>query len=319
MALFGYQLACLCKTIRNGLCIFAAMTDQAKTCISRFEHLQDEICSGLEKLDGSGRFKEDLWDRPGGGGGRSRTISGGLIEKGGVGFSAVYGSLSEQAGKALGTGPGDFLATGVSIVLHPHNPWMPIIHMNVRYFEVEGGKWWFGGGIDLTPHYIDGPMARQFHEQLKSVCDRHPCADYGAFKRQADDYFYIPHRKETRGIGGIFYDRLSDPSFESTFAFTQAVGQSFVPIYSAQAETFREVGFGESELAWQKLRRGRYVEFNLVWDRGTKFGLETDGRTESILMSMPPLAAWEYNYAANPGSKEQLTQQQLIKGIDWLA
>lgn len=294
------------------------MTDQASQCIARFQELQDDICSRLEKLDRKGIFSEDLWDRPGGGGGRSRTISGDLIEKGGVGFSAVHGVLSEQAGKALGTGPGEFLATGVSIVLHPHNPWMPIIHMNVRYFEVEGGKWWFGGGIDLTPHYVNPAMAKRFHEQLKEVCDVHACADHATFKQQADDYFYIPHRKETRGIGGIFYDRLNTPTFEDVFAFTLAVGNAFVPIYSTQAEVFRNAGFSESEQAWQRMRRGRYVEFNLVWDRGTKFGLETDGRTESILMSMPPRADWEYNHQTRPDSKEEATQKLLVKGIDWL-
>ena len=294
------------------------MTPTAQTCIDAFKDLQDEICLGLEELDGEGKFEEDKWTRPGGGGGRSRVIAGDLIEKGGVNFSAVHGTLSEAAGKALKTGAGDFLATGVSIVLHPRSPMVPIIHMNVRYFEMEGGVWWFGGGIDLTPHYVMPSLATDFHEQLKATCDAHSCADYAKFKATADDYFYIKHRKETRGIGGIFYDRLTEPNFEAILDYSLAVGRTFVPAYTAQVERTRDLGFDESHQAWQRLRRGRYVEFNLVWDRGTKFGLETDGRTESILMSMPPQADWEYNHRVEVGSPEADTLQWLRKGVDWV-
>ncbi len=296
------------------------MTEQANRAQAAFENLQDEICSGLEALDGSGRFAEDVWERPGGGGGRSRTIAGTLIEKGGVGFSAVHGELSPLAAQALQSTAGDFFATGVSIVLHPHNPWMPIIHMNVRYFELAGGRWWFGGGIDLTPHYVEPVLAKAFHHQLKAVCDAYPdCAEYRLFKRQADEYFYLPHRRETRGIGGIFYDRLSKPSFEYLLDFSLEVGRTFVPAYTQQAAQQRDKGYNENHRAWQGLRRGRYVEFNLAWDRGTKFGLETDGRTESILMSMPPQANWVYDYAVTPGSLEAETLAALRKGVDWVA
>ena len=292
----------------------------AEHCVRAFKSLQDELCKGLETLDGSGaRFSEDVWSRPGGGGGRSRTFTGDLIEKGGVGFSEVFGTLSPAAAESLGTAPGEFVATGVSIVLHPHNPWMPIIHMNVRYFELEQGQWWFGGGIDLTPHYIIPALARQFHGRLKAVCDRHEAADYESFKSAADDYFYLPHREETRGVGGIFYDRVVPPTFEEGLALSLDVGRAFVPCYADQAEALRERSFGESHQHWQHHRRGRYVEFNLVWDRGTKFGLQTNGRTESILMSMPPRADWTYDLEIGPNSLESETQSWLRKGVDWLS
>ena len=286
-----------------------------------FQGLQDEICQALEAADGQGKFQEDHWQRPGGGGGRSRAIKGKHIEKGGVNFSAVHGTLNEKAGKALGIAPGDFFATGVSIVLHPKNPLVPIIHMNVRYFEMNENVWWFGGGIDLTPHYIVLAEARYFHEQLKKVCDQHHSDYYPKFKKWADDYFYLRHRKETRGVGGIFFDRLSaGEGFdkENRFAFVQSVGEAFAPIYVHFLNQNKDLPFSESEKQWQCLRRGRYVEFNLVWDRGTKFGLETDGRTESILMSMPPQAQWEYNYQVEEDTREGQTLKLLKKDIDWV-
>lgn len=293
-----------------------------ETIINYFQELQDSICAQLERADGTGTFHEDLWERPGGGGGRTRVIQGQRIEKGGVNFSAVHGTLNAKAGKALGIAPGDFLATGVSIVLHPRNPHVPIIHMNVRYFEMDNDLWWFGGGIDLTPHYIVPAEAAWFHEQLKSVCDAHDEAYYPEFKKWADDYFYLRHRQETRGVGGIFFDRLAQNDEQdkaSRFAFVQSVGEAFAPVYTHFLAEKANLPFTEREQAWQALRRGRYVEFNLVWDRGTKFGLETDGRTESILMSMPPMAQWAYDYQPVPGSKEAQTQDLLKKGIDWLA
>ena len=293
-------------------------TSRCESAIAAFRHLQDEMCASLEALDGEGKFGEDLWNRPGGGGGRSRTTVGSLIEKGGVGFSAVHGELSAAAASSLGTEPGAFLATGVSSVLHPRNPWMPTIHMNVRFFELEGGTWWFGGGIDLTPHYILPEMAQRFHARLAAVCDQHACANYADYKARADAYFYLPHRQETRGVGGIFYDRLTPPSFEEGLAFALDVGAAYVPAYAEQAEHLRDRRFGESQLEWQRHRRGRYVEFNLVWDRGTKFGLQTNGRTESILMSMPPRADWTYQHAVAPGSEEARTQAMLRRGVDWL-
>lgn len=288
--------------------------------IEYFKGLQDSICKKLEIADGEGKFEEDLWERPGGGGGRSRVFSGKVIEKGGVNFSAVHGAMPTKISEKLGLKAAEFLATGVSIVLHPHSPKMPIIHMNVRYFEMSDGTWWFGGGIDLTPHYVVEEDARYFHQQLKTACDNHHEDYYAKFKKWADDYFYLKHRKETRGIGGIFFDRLSGTdgfTKESRFEFVKSVGEAFAPIYTYFMDKNKDLPFTENEEKWQKLRRGRYVEFNLVWDKGTKFGLDTDGRTESILMSMPPVANWVYNYQAEAGSEEEKTLRLLTKGIDW--
>ena len=291
--------------------------------ISFFKSLQDRICQQLEAADGGGKFQEDAWERPGGGGGRTRILQGKRIAKGGVNFSAVHGEMPERITRALGVEPGHFLATGVSIVQHPVSPLVPIIHMNVRYFEMDNGLYWFGGGIDLTPHYIDKPDARYFHEQLKAVCDRHHPEFYPRFKKWADDYFYLKHRKETRGVGGIFFDRLNEEneglSKEAIFAYVKEVGELFAPTYSELIARNQDKPYGERELSWQALRRGRYVEFNLVWDKGTKFGLDTDGRTESILMSLPPVAHWEYSHQPEPGSPEQQTLDLLKKNIDWLS
>ncbi|RMD73330.1 MAG: oxygen-dependent coproporphyrinogen oxidase [Bacteroidetes bacterium] len=284
-----------------------------------FRELQDAICHELEVLDGR-QFREDLWERPGGGGGRTRIIEGEVIEKGGVNFSAVHGALPEKIGRALGIEAGAFFATGVSIVLHPVNPHVPIIHMNVRYFELEGGTWWFGGGIDLTPHYVVPEDARWFHRQLKAVCDRFDPDYYPRFKEWADDYFYIPHRGETRGVGGVFFDRLGPEGpvgCAARFAFVRAIGEAFAPIYVELAGRHRHRPFSEREKDWQELRRGRYVEFNLVYDKGTKFGLDTQGRIESILMSLPPRAQWKYDFRPEPGSAEAQTLRWLRKGIDW--
>jgi coproporphyrinogen III oxidase len=209
----------------------------------------------------------------------------------------------------------------VSIVLHAYVPWVPTIHMNIRYFEAADQQW-FGGGIDLTPSYVDVDQARLFHTRLKAVCDRFDPGFYPAFKRWADDYFYLPHREETRGIGGIFYDRLAPSdkhALTHLFDFTCAVGHAFGPLYAEMAAPGRHKPFSEAEKAWQMLRRGRYVEFNLVHDRGTKFGLETGGRTESILMSLPPQAHWQYDHQPAPGSAEAFTLAHLRKGIDRLA
>ncbi|MFD1140456.1 oxygen-dependent coproporphyrinogen oxidase [Larkinella insperata] len=288
-----------------------------------FTELQDTICQALEQTDGQGRFQEDLWERPEGGGGRTRILqSGAVIEKGGVLFSAVHGPASEAVLKQMNSHePADFYATGVSIVLHPHSPLVPIIHMNVRYFELSTGHSWFGGGIDLTPHYVDAEDARWFHQQLKAACDRHDPAYYSNYKTWADDYFFIRHRAETRGIGGIFFDYLrpeNDDHKAALFAFVQEIGNTFAPIYTHFMQKNRSLPFGEKEKKWQMLRRGRYVEFNLVWDRGTKFGLETNGRTESILMSMPPQANWIYDYHPEPGSREEQTLFALKKGVNWV-
>lgn len=285
-----------------------------------FMGLQDRICAGLEDLDGS-TFTEDKWERSGGGGGRSRVIMGDLIEKGGVNFSAVHGPLPSKISTALGIDETNFFATGVSIVLHPRNPMMPIIHMNVRFFDTDAGPTWFGGGIDVTPHYVVEDDARYFHNHLKDVCDRHDSDYYPRFKQWADDYFFIKHRDETRGIGGIFYDRLSHDdthTMDDRWAYTQDVGDAFLPIYRELVGRNADRPFTPDHRDWQLVRRGRYVEFNLVWDRGTKFGLDTNGRTESILMSMPPDARWIYSHEPEEGSAEAHTLSLLKKGIDWV-
>lgn len=288
-----------------------------------FQKLQDEICSGLESLDGSGKFQEDQWSRDEGGGGRTRVITNGyVLEKGGVNFSAVYGPTPNNILSALELDKADFYATGVSIVLHPSNPHVPIIHMNVRYFEMSNGEYWFGGGIDLTPHYVIPELAKNFHQRLKDACDKSSTDFYPKFKNWADDYFFIKHRNETRGVGGIFFDRLKENeqfSKQDYWSFVQEVGKTFVPAYAEQVNATRNLPFKNSEKDWQKLRRGRYAEFNLVWDKGTKFGLDTGGRTESILMSLPPEANWEYDHQPKPGSNEFNTIQWLKKDINWLA
>ena len=290
-----------------------------------FTGLQESICSQLEAVDGKGTFIPDAWERPGGGGGVSRVLTGGtIIEKGGVNFSAVHGKTPEAVLKSfqpVPSGHPDFFATGVSIVLHPVNPMVPIIHMNVRYFEMDNGTWWFGGGIDLTPHYINKEDATYFHQQLKTACDAHDPTYYPVFKKWADDYFFLKHRQETRGVGGIFFDYLKDENGftkESRFSFVKTVGSLFAPVYSYFMKKNHPLPYGEKEKNWQHVRRGRYVEFNLVWDRGTRFGLDTDGRTESILMSLPPLATWHYNYVPPAGSAEEETLSLLKKDINWI-
>lgn len=291
-----------------------------------FRQLQEVICQQLEEADGSGKFIQDPWQRPGGGGGVSRVLTNGtIIEKGGVNFSAVWGKPPEAILKSLNIHDlniePDFFATGVSIVIHPRNPRVPIIHMNTRYFEMTNGVWWFGGGIDLTPHYVVEEDARYFHQALKKVCDKHHPSYYPEFKQWADDYFYIKHRQETRGIGGIFFDHLNTGNGftrESRFEFVKDVGAAFAPLYRYFMEKNASLPYTENEKNWQYLRRGRYVEFNLVWDRGTKFGLDTDGRTESILMSLPPQANWVYNHQPAPGSAEAHTLALLRKGINWV-
>jgi coproporphyrinogen III oxidase len=295
--------------------------DDKEVITSWFTQLQDDICAQLEAVDGA-RFQEDIWKRPGGGGGRTRVIEGRIIEKGGVNFSAVHGALPANIAHALGVAQGGFHAAGVSIVLHPLNPWAPIIHMNVRYFELDDGQWWFGGGIDLTPHYVDLDEARYFHRQLRAVCERFHPDYYPRFKQWADEYFYLRHRGETRGVGGIFFDRLNedgDFSRSERFAFVRAVGECFTPLYTHLLREKAGRPYDEIERHWQYLRRGRYVEFNLVWDKGTKFGLDTDGRTESILMSLPPIARWVYDHQPEPGSREADTLAWLRKDVDWLS
>jgi coproporphyrinogen III oxidase len=287
-----------------------------------YQQMQDYICEGISKADGRGYFEEDKWNRAEGGGGRTRIFrNGAILEKAGIAFSAVHGTTPKKILDKLGLAEADFFATGVSIVIHPKSPMVPIIHMNIRYFEMDNGEYWFGGGIDLTPHYIDPADANYFHQKVKEVCDRFEKDYYPKFKNWADDYFFIKHRNETRGIGGIFYDRLkaeNDEGFEKILDFSLAIGRLFPEVYGYFMSKNSSLSYGENEVSWQGLRRGRYVEFNLVWDAGTKFGLDTNGRTESILMSMPPEANWEYMHEVVEGSMEDFTQKNLKKGIDWL-
>jgi coproporphyrinogen III oxidase len=293
-----------------------------------YQAIQDEICQSLEQLDGTGRFEEEVWERDGGGGGRTRIMqNGNVLEKGGVNFSAVHGRLPEAMKKAFKVEQDDFFATGVSIVMHPNHPLVPIIHMNIRYFEMPSSfvnnqpLRWFGGGIDLTPHYVFEDDARFFHSNLKDVCDKYNDDYYHRFKVWADDYFFIKHRQETRGVGGIFYDRLTateDISWTDIFEFSKAVGRTFAPVYTELVNRHRNEPFTEDQQLWQYLRRSRYAEFNLVYDAGTKFGLETNGRIESILMSLPPTAKWVYNHKPAAGSEEEKTLSLLKKGINWV-
>jgi coproporphyrinogen III oxidase len=315
--------------------------------VSQFlRDLQDQICQRLEQLDGKETFQQDSWEREEGGGGRSRVLKGGQVfEQGGVNFSEVWGkdlppSILVQRPEAAGHG---FYATGTSMVLHPRNPYIPTVHLNYRYFEA-GPVWWFGGGIDLTPYYPFAEDAVHFHRTLQQACDAHHSAYYPAFKLWCDEYFYLKHRKESRGVGGIFFDyqdgrgtlyngpdptgaaaqysnqvgNLGNRSWEDLFAFVQQCGQAFLPAYVPIAERRQNLEYGDRQRQFQLYRRGRYVEFNLVYDRGTIFGLQTNGRTESILMSLPPLVRWEYDYHPEPGSPEIELYDTFLKPQDWV-
>jgi coproporphyrinogen III oxidase len=293
---------------------------------SVFRALQSRLCEELADLDGRSSFHLDAWDRPGGGGGHTATIAeGDLFEKGGVNWSAVWGEFDDRAlasmqrpGAAQRNGPQDrrFFATGISIVLHPRNPYVPTVHANFRYLE-RGEDCWFGGGADLTPVYPTVEDATSFHAAWKAVCDRHDPSYYPAFKRWCDEYFYLPHRGETRGVGGIFFDDLRGDR-DALLAFVRDCGDTFMPSYAPIAQRRRNEPYGDTERFFQALRRGRYVEFNLVYDRGTSFGLATHGRTESILMSLPPLARWEYGWQPAPDSREAQALA-FFKPRDWLA
>lgn len=288
---------------------------------AEFKKIQESICTQIEKVDGKATFRSDIWKRHEGGGGDTRVLQDGAIwEKAGVNFSAVHGPVSEKMRESFKFPEGSFFATGVSIVMHPRNPFVPIIHMNIRYFELDAENWWFGGGIDLTPIYVEEEEAQLFHRRLKDVCDKHDAGYYSKYKAWADEYFFIPHRGETRGIGGIFFDRLSGVPQEKNrlFEFVKDVGELFAPLYSEIVQRKSDRTYVQENKIWQSVRRGRYVEFNLVYDKGTKFGLESDGRTESILMSLPPMAEWHYNYTPQANSQEYKTIQLLKKGKAWI-
>jgi coproporphyrinogen III oxidase len=286
--------------------------------------LQDRICAALEVEDGAGRFEEDSWERPEGGGGRSRVLTGGaVLEQGGVGFSHVHGpglpaSATAHRPELAGRG---FEALGVSLVLHPQNPYAPTTHMNVRFFIAEkAGEepvWWFGGGFDLTPYYGFEEDAVHWHRTALTACAPFGEEVYPKYKRWCDEYFFLRHRSEPRGIGGIFFDDLSDGGFERCFALQRSVGDHFLSAYLPILRRRKDTPYGERERDFQLYRRGRYVEFNLVWDRGTLFGLQTGGRTESILMSLPPLVRWRYNWRPEPGTPEARLYEEFLRPRDW--
>ena len=278
--------------------------------------LQDDICGALEQIDGKARFREDPWQRPGGGGGRSRVLEdGAVLEKGGVSTSVVFGELEEAFAKKLQGEGRTFWAGGISRVLHPRNPHVPTVHANYRFIH-QGGKAWFGGGADLTPYYLFEEDAVHFHRVHKEACDRHDPAYYPRFKEMCDKYFYLRHREETRGVGGIFFENLGG-DLEREFALVRDAGRAFLPAYLPIAERRKDTPYTEAQRFWQEVRRGRYVEFNLVWDRGTTFGLETKGRTESILMSLPPQVRWRYDHHPAPGSDEGRLVEVLRNPRDW--
>jgi coproporphyrinogen III oxidase len=287
--------------------------------------LQDTICEGLEQADGSAKFVEDLWQREAGGGGRTRVLtSGKVIEQGGVNYSYVHGdnmpaSATAQRPELEGR---SFQACGVSLVIHPNNPNIPTSHANVRFFiaEKEGHDpiWWFGGGFDLTPFYPHKEDVVHWHQVSKDLCDPFGEAVYPKYKKWCDDYFYLKHRKETRGVGGLFFDDLNEWGFDKSFEFMQAVGNGFLDAYLPIMAKRKDTPFTQQQRDFQLYRRGRYVEFNLVYDRGTLFGLQTGGRTESILMSMPPMARWEYNYQPEAGSPEADLYENYLSPKEWV-
>ncbi|MFM2429348.1 MAG: hypothetical protein RLZZ511_561 [Cyanobacteriota bacterium] len=325
-------------------------SDSRERVSAWLKSFQDKVCQGLTEADGLEQFKEDSWERPEGGGGRSRVLrEGGVFEQGGVNFSEVWGdklppSILKQRPEAAGH---RFYATGTSMVLHPRNPYVPTVHLNYRYFEA-GPVWWFGGGIDLTPYYPVESDVQQFHQTLKHACDKHHPEYYNTFKRWCDEYFYLQHRGETRGVGGIFFDyqdtsgvlypmmypgspmdtpaaqyaekvgAVQNRSWEDLFSFVQDCGAAFLPSYLPIVEKRKNTEYGDRERNFQLYRRGRYVEFNLVYDRGTIFGLQTNGRTESILMSLPPLVRWEYSYSPEPGTPEAKLYDVFLKPQDWV-
>ena len=286
--------------------------------------LQDRICAAIEAEDGTGRFREESWDRPEGGGGRSRVLTeGAVFEQAGIGFSHVFGpgmppSATAHRPELAGRG---FEALGVSLVFHPRNPYVPTTHMNVRFFiaEKEGHPpvWWFGGGFDLTPYYGFEEDAVHWHTVARDACAPFGEEVYPRTKRWCDEYFFLKHRNEPRGIGGIFFDDLNDWGFERSFAFQQSVGDHFLAAYLPILRRRRETPYGERERDFQLYRRGRYVEFNLVWDRGTLFGLQSGGRTESILMSLPPLVRWRYAWHPEPGTPEARLYEEFLRPRDW--
>ena len=291
------------------------------------QNLQDTITSTIENIDGKAIFKEDIWKRQEGGGGRTRVIeNGSVFEKGGVNISAVHGKLPEALRNQFKVEQGDFFACGLSLVLHPKNPFVPTVHANWRYFEMynERGEivtQWFGGGQDLTPYYLFDEDAIHFHSVCKNACDKHHLEFYQKYKETCDNYFWNTHRNEARGIGGVFFDYLKETnefSMQDIYNFVTEIGNSFLNSYVPIVERRKEKTYNKKEKDWQEIRRGRYVEFNLVHDRGTLFGLKTNGRIESILMSLPPIVQWKYYYHPEEGSEEARLVSVLQSPKNWI-
>ncbi len=294
--------------------------------IEYLTRLQQSITAEIERLDGDKAFAVDEWQRPAGGGGRSMVLRDGKVfEQAGVNYSEVYGDnlpASATAHRPELAGR-DFRAMGVSLVIHPNNPYVPTSHANVRFFiaEKEGAEpiWWFGGGFDLTPYYGQREDCIHWHQVARQACDPFGEDCYTRYKNWCDDYFFLKHRNEPRGIGGLFFDDLNEPDFEQAFAFMRSVGDHYLPAYAPIVERRRDQPYGEREKNFQWYRRGRYVEFNLVYDRGTLFGLQSGGRTESILMSLPPVVNWRYNYQPEAGSAEAELTEYYLQARDWLS
>ncbi|MEJ6791650.1 MAG: oxygen-dependent coproporphyrinogen oxidase [Lacinutrix sp.] len=289
--------------------------------------LQDTITSAFEAIDGKATFQEDIWERPEGGGGRTRVIeNGNVIEKGGVNISGVHGKLPESMQTYFGVEDADFFACGLSLVIHPTNPMVPTVHANWRYFEMydkEGNivDQWFGGGQDLTPYYLFNEDATHFHQICKKACDKHDPGFYPKYKARCDEYFYNSHRNEGRGVGGLFFDYCKaseNMTMENWYNFVTEIGNSFVSAYCPIMEKRKDLNYTNAQRKWQEIRRGRYVEFNLVHDKGTLFGLKTNGRIESILMSLPPHVQWVYNHNPEKGSEEERLIKILQNPIDWV-
>lgn len=297
-----------------------------ETFSAYIDQLQDQICTAIENQDGKASFHEDNWIRPEGGGGRTRIISeGAVFEKGGVNVSKVYGALPQSMMEYLNVSHSNFFACGLSLVIHPFSPMVPTVHANYRYFEVYDGnnniiKNWFGGGADLTPYYLFEEDAIHFHNTQKSACDQIDTSYYPLFKEQCDNYFHNHHRGEARGIGGIFYDRLMGDSVESSnqyFNFAKSAGDAFIPSYIPIVDKRKDIPYTDDQKEWQEIRRGRYVEFNLIHDKGTLFGLRTNGRIESILMSLPKTVRWEYMHVPKADSEEQRLLDVLKQPKSW--
>lgn len=291
------------------------------------QQLQDTITSGLEAVDGTAKFRQDIWERTEGGGGRTRVIeNGSVFEKGGVNISAVHGPLPPAMQAYFKVGDVDFFACGLSLVIHPKNPFVPTVHANWRYFEMYDKQGnvvdsWFGGGQDLTPYYLFDKDAKHFHQTCKTACDKHNPDFYAKFKKQCDEYFWNAHRDEARGIGGLFFDHCKATenfSMDNWYAFVTEVGNSFLEAYVPIVERRKDIPYNEENRTWQEIRRGRYVEFNLVHDKGTLFGLKTNGRMESILMSLPPHVQWVYDHHPAAGSEEERLIKILANPIDWV-